>query len=116
MEEMWLSAGGSFVGHDFTEQRGSKGSSLQILAKFASVALLGIWARRDYHRYRLVTTSFEEDVLSSSSASISPAPNTPWEKGSPVFRDFVTKQKVLTLTSTRPIHQRCIEEERLQIA
>ena len=38
LEEMWLSVGGSFVGHDFTEQRGSKGSSPQILAKFASVA------------------------------------------------------------------------------
>jgi hypothetical protein len=36
--------------------------------------------------------------------------------GSCVFKDYVTKQRLLELTSMRPVHQICLEEERLQMA
>ena len=46
----------------------------------------------------------------------SPAPEIPEQYGVKVFKDIVTRQKVITLASMRPIHQICLEAERLQVA
>jgi hypothetical protein len=56
----------------------------------------------------MITTTRTDDVLGSASVS-----NTP---GSCMFKDYVTKQRLLELTSMRPVHQICLEEERLQMA
>jgi len=67
-------------------------------------------------RYRLETTSCEDDVLYSGRRWVSDSPESPEQYGVKVFKDIVTRQKVLTLASMRPIHQICLEAERLQVA
>ncbi len=41
---------------------------------------------------------------------------SPEENGVSIFTDIVTRQQVLGLISMRPVHQMCLEQERLQIA
>jgi hypothetical protein len=77
--------------------------------KAASSALFGLWGCREHHLYKMITTTCADDVLGGP-ASVS---NTP---GSMVFKDYVTKQRLLELTSMRPVHQKCLEQERLQMA
>jgi hypothetical protein len=116
LEDLWLQVGETFAVLQFLEQRGCAGRGPEIIAKYASVSLFGLWARREQFRYTWATSSSDEDARSSANATVSATPGTPYEKGSPIFRDFVIKQKVLTLTSMRPLHERCLEEERLQLA
>ena len=115
LEAIWLEVGATFQGSVFLQQRGCRDADPAMLAKYASVALLGVWGRREYFRYRLVTTSCDEDSRSEGLASCSPTPGSTQEGGVSVFRDIITKQRVLDPTSMRPVHQRCLEEERLQI-
>ena len=92
------------------------GSDERLVAKRASVALLGIWGSRDRHLYRMITSSTPFDVTGAGPVRVSPTPGSPAEHGNVVFQDYVYKQSVLELTSMRPVHQRCLEEERLQLA
>ncbi len=87
-----------------------------LVAKRASVALLGIWGCRERNLYRLITSSSPFDVRASGAARVSPTPGSPIEHGNSVYQDYVYKHLALELTSMRPIHQRCLEEERLQLA
>ena len=114
LEQLWLQVGESRAGTQFLEQRGDADRSPQTLAKYASVSLLGLWGRREQYRYTMVTSSYDGDARPGPHTTISVTPETPRENGSLIFRDFVTQQKVLCLTSLRPIHQRCLEAERLR--
>lgn len=113
MDEIWTAVGESFIGQDFLESRGSKDA--RSLAKYASSALFGVWGCTEHNRYKLITTSCEDDVLASS-CSVSNTPGSPMEGTVSVFKDYITKQRCLELTSMRPIHQMCLEQEHLQVA
>ena len=112
MEDIWLLVAATFVGHQFLEERGCRDSRPAMLAKYGSVALLGDWATRKHYRFRLETTSCDQDCRSQSVAYSSATPGSPQEIGVSVFRDIVTRQEVLALTSMRPVHQMCLEQER----
>ena len=116
MEDIWLRVAATFVGQLFLEERGRRDTHPSMLAKYASVALLGVWAIRKHYRFRLETTSCDQDCRSQSVAYSSATPGSPQENGVSIFRDIVTRQQVLGLTSMRPVHQMCLEQERLQIA
>ena len=46
-----------------------------------------------------------------------PTPGSPVDRGGfSVYCDFITRQLVQTLASMRPVHQHCIEMERLAVA
>ncbi len=54
--------------------------------------------------------------MASVTASVLPTPGSPVEHNvDAVFRDYITKQRVVSLTSMRPVHQHCLEQERFQI-
>jgi hypothetical protein len=103
MDEVWTAVAESDLGRVHLDGRDSRS-----FVKGASSALFGLWGCREHHMYEVITTSCADDVLGSASVS-----NTP---GSCVFKDYVTKQRLLELTSMRPVHQICLEEERLQMA
>ena len=50
MEDLWLQVGRSFVGSQFLEQRGCAGEDPDILAKYASVSLFGLWGGREQYQ------------------------------------------------------------------
>ncbi len=114
LEKILLKVGDSFVGAEFLRSRGCE-SRLEMLAKYGSVCLLGVMAIPEQFRYKLQTTSCSSDILFEA-ASVSPTPGSPQEGGVSVFRDFITKQRVLNLASMRPFHQHCLEQERIQVA
>ena len=41
----------------------------------------------------MATSSSDEDVGSAASTTVSATPGTPYEKGSPVFKDFVISRR-----------------------
>jgi hypothetical protein len=114
LEMILLRVGDSLVVADFPRSRGCA-SSPEMLAKYGSVCLLGVIAIPEQFRYKLQTTSCSQDILSGP-ASVSPTPGSPQEGGVSVFRDYITKQRVLTLASMKPFHQNCLEQERIQVA
>ena len=116
MEDIWLRVAATFVGQQFLEERGCRDTQPAMLAKYASVALQGVWAIRKHYRYRLETTSCDQDCRSEGVAHSSATPGSPQENGVSIFRDIVTRQQVLGLTSMRPVYQICLEQERIQIA
>jgi hypothetical protein len=79
------------------------------------VALFGIWGTLEAFLYELHTSSVESDVLAARSL-VSDAPGSPQGSGAAVFKDYLTNQRVLGLTSMRAIHQRCLETARTNIA
>jgi hypothetical protein len=103
MDQIWTAVAESNIGQHYLD-----GKDPRSFVKGASSALFGLWGCREHHLYKMVTTTRADDVLGSASVS-----NTP---GSCVFKDYVTKQRLLELTSMRPVHQLCLEEERLQMA
>ena len=58
----------------------------------------------------------EDDVLATGPCSVSATPGSPQRDGVKVFKDFVTRQKVRTLSSMRPVHSICLEAERVNLA
>jgi len=52
----------------------------------------------------------------AGTASVRDTPGSPVENGVSVFKDYVTKRKRLELTSMRPIHQICLEQEHINMA
>ena len=115
LEQLWLEIGNSFAGISFLESRGLEGRPA-LLAKLASVALLGVWACVELWRHRLETTSCPQDIQAEGIMWTSPTPGSPQEHGSSVYCDYVTRQLVQSLASTRPVHQHCLEQERLMVA
>jgi hypothetical protein len=115
LEELWSAVGETDVAQDHFSSRSTKAYDPRIVPKSASVALLGLWASKEPWRYRHITSSCEDDVLVEG-ALVCDAPGSPEEHGVKIFKGFVTRQKVLELSSMRPLHQRCIETERLQLA
>jgi hypothetical protein len=87
-----------------------------MMPKQGSVALLGLWASKERCFYNLVTTSCPQDLMITGEYHASQTPGSPVVDGVSVFMDYVYIQKVRELTSMRPIHQRCLEEERISIA
>ena len=87
-----------------------------LAAKQASVSMLGAWGMRERNLYKLLTSSSPLDVQTEGMVYVSDSPGSPEENGNVVFHGYVFKQKVLELTSMRPVHQRCLEEERLQLS
>ena len=116
LERLWLEVGESNMGQIFLREGKTPTDDPAALAKMASVALAGLWGRRDQWQYRLVTSSCEDDVLFSGHRSVSPTPGSPEQHGVVIFKDFVTRQKVLTLSSMRPVHSICLEAERVNVA
>ena len=120
LNDIALELGRTFVAQAFLERRGAKTSDpealAQLLAKTLTVSCLGVWACREHWRLKHFTTSCPDDVLFGGPVSIADTPGSPQEHGTSVFKDLLAKQRVLELTSMRPIHQRCLEEEHLQIA
>ncbi len=58
-----------------------------------------------------------KQVCLVSSASVSATPGPPvLANGNAVFKDYISKQKILCLAITCPVHQHCLEQERLQNA
>ena len=104
MDEMWTSVGDSFQADAFMTGRDPRS-----LAKWASSALFGIWGCCEHFLYTMTTTSCDDDVPAGP-ATVSGTP------GSTVFKDYVTKRRRLGLTSMRPIHQICLEEEHMNMA
>ena len=92
------------------------GEDEDLVAKHASVALIGLWGARERNLYRMITSSSPFDATVSGAVTATPTPGTPEVDGNPIFRDYVFKQTVLELSSMRPVHQRCLEEERLHLA
>ena len=115
IERILLKIGATFEGQAFLESRGCRDAGPEMLAKYGSVSLLGVMSIPDQFRYKLETTSCSQDILADS-ASVSPTPGSPQEHGVPVFWDYITKQRVLSLASMRPLHQHCLEQEYLQVA
>ena len=98
------------MGHAFMENK-----SARSLAKLASSAHFGIWACTEHSLYTMTTTSCADDVPPSP-AAVSCTPGSPEENGVAVFKDYVTKHRRLELTSMRPVHQHCLEEDHTNMA
>lgn len=103
MDENWMAVAESHIGQLCLEGREPRS-----FVKCASSALFGLWGCREHYLYKMVTTTCADDVLGSAEVSSTP--------GSMVFKDYVTKQRLLELTSMRPVHQICLEEERTHMA
>ncbi len=103
LEKILLKVGASFAGVAFLQSRGCEPRP-EMLAKYGSVALLGVMAIPDQNRYKLETTSCSQVILSGATL-VSPTPGSPQEGGVSVFWDYITKQRVLNLVSMRPFHQ-----------
>ena len=117
LESLWLETGGRFCGTSYLESRGINEAQPAALAKLASVSLIGVWACREIWRYRLETSSCPMDVRVEGKVWTRPTPGSPTDRGgSSVFCDFITRQLVQKLASMRPVHQHCIEMERLMVA
>ena len=79
-------------------------------AKGALNAMLGLMGKVEHFKYHLVTSTEERDVVTSLPVTRRRAP------GSEELQDFIVKQRKLTYATWRPIHQLCLESERLQMA
>ena len=110
MDEIWAAVGETFQGHAFME-----GRTARSLAKLASSALFGVWACTEHNLYTMTTTSCADDAPQGP-AAVSCTPGSPVENGVTVFKDYVTQRRRLELTSMRPVHQLCLEEEHANMA
>ena len=63
----------------------------------------------------MTTTSCADDAPQGP-AAVSCTPGSPVENGVTVYKDYVTKRRRLELTSMRPVHQLCLEEEHANMA
>ncbi len=95
------------------ERRAAEESSVE--AKFALNAMLGVWSMTKHVAYHLTTTSDPDDVMAEK-VQVTPAPGSEMRDESYVFRDYVTKTKMLSFASLRPVHQICLSQERLVMA
>ena len=114
MERLWTDVGESWLGQDFL--RNGKCSEPSALPEIASVAMLGLWSKSEQWVFKMVTSSCQDDVLASEHCSVSATPGSPEANGVKVFKDYVTRQKVLSLSSMRPIHNICLEIARVNVA
>jgi 5-methylcytosine-specific restriction endonuclease McrA len=93
LEELWVTVGGKDT------------------SKRALNSMLGLWGKPKRFRYRLFTTSDVEDLRFQGHRSKKPTPG-----GEGVYHDIVTQTELLSYGTMRPVHQVCLESERLQIA
>ena len=68
LQKLWLEVGETFPGVAFLQASGQ--SEARALAKYASVSGIGQWGCKEQFRFKLETTSCEEDCMASS-ASVS---------------------------------------------
>jgi hypothetical protein len=78
--------------------------------KQAMNSLFGLMSKAEQKRHYLVCSTEDQDCLSSAPKIVRRAP------GDERLWDHICEQRVLTYASWRPIHQRCLEFERLQLA
>ena len=97
----------------WAEARAAEESSVE--SKFALNAMLGVWSMTEHVAYHLSTTSDPDDVIAEK-VQVTPAPGSEMRDESYVFRDYVTKTKMLSFASLRPVHQICLSQERLVMA
>jgi len=114
LERIWLEVGGTFVGATWLEARGKRSPAL--LAKHASVAMIGMWGCTEQWRVRLETTSCGDDVAFEGARSIHDTPGSDTVDGVSIWKDIVTKQRVLTVATRGPINRHALEHERLDVA
>ena len=114
LERLWAEVGGTWLGQDF--RRKGNCNEASALPEIASVAMLGLWSKSEQWVFKMVTSSCEDDVLASGPCNVDAAPGSPEANGVKVFKDYVTRQKVLSLSNMRPIHNICLENERVNVA
>ena len=110
-----MEVGGPFAGQAFLEQKDCSAVGPEMLAKIGYAQHLGVMSTPEHVRYRLETTSCSQDVLAKN-AAVSPTPGSPVENGHPIFWDYITRQVVRQLSTLRPFHQHCLEQERFNVA
>ena len=79
--------------------------------KAAMNSLLGLWAKKTRYVYNCYTTSDINDVLFDGQRYVGKAPGTDG-----VLEDVICRTELLSYDSMRPIHQICLEYERLCMA
>ena len=72
-------------------------------------ALFGLWAKVRTFRYECHTTEEASDVLFDGKRRVRRAPDG-------VLHDVITETEILSYASMRPLHQLCLEQERMHIA
>jgi len=80
-------------------------------SKLAINAMAGIWASIELHTYCLKVSSDPSDILFDGPLTVRDTPG-----GTGDEKDYISKVRQLKLTSMRPIHQICLEAERLNVA
>jgi len=73
--------------------------------------LFGLWNRKRPVRYEVSTLAEDGDLLRSGKVLTKPAPGS-----NGLLRDYISVVELRTLQSMRPVHQVCLEHERLQVA
>eukprot|EP00969_Alexandrium_andersonii_P019593 855224-Alexandrium_andersonii.AAC.1 len=90
-------------------------TSSPVEPKFAGVAMYGIWSILEHYAYRLQVANDPDDVVANV-VHKTPAPGSDVVENRYVLHDYVTKTKMATFASLRPIHQICLDQERLMMA
>jgi hypothetical protein len=85
-----------------------------LFAKRALLAMIGTWGSRERCCSHLITSSTPLDVPARN-YYVCETRGAPDEDDVPVYHDSVFKQKILDLSSLRPLHQICLEAECLNL-
>ena len=90
-------------------------TSSPVEPKFAGVAMLGIWSILEHYAYHLQVASDPDDVVATVTRKI-PTPGSDVVENRCVLHGYATITKMATFASLRPVHQICLDQERLMRA
>jgi hypothetical protein len=78
--------------------------------KDAMNSLFGLMSKTEQKRYYLTCSTEPQDAMGETAPIVRKSP------GSDLLKDYIFTQRVLTFASWRPVHQKCLERERLMMA
>jgi len=89
-----------------------KDSDSKITSKLCINAMAGIWSSLTHYSYNMRTSVDPTDVMFDGPVSVRKTPGGTAEG----MHDYIMKVEQLKLCSMRPVHQICLEAERLNVA
>ncbi len=108
MKEIWRTVGDSYAGECWSNDR--KKNAKELLAKAATLALIGLWGRVQNYKYVTVTSDHQDDCSFDGEVDVSRAP------GSDTVHDITYRQTVLGYSTFLPLSLIARSMERLNVA
>ena len=84
-------------------------------AKHVLNSMFGIWSILEHYAYKLTVASDPDDILAETVRK-TPSPGSEMVGDNYLLHDYVTRTKLHTFASMRPVHQICLSQERLVMA